>query len=1141
MTELLARYVAIRGRFHRSVHVASDWTSRDLLKDYLVTPTVRELSGQILGELARPGGTRAWSITGPYGAGKSAFALFLADALAGSSSVHPAAKELRVSCKFTQRPFTPVLVTAERGPLGPPLATAIARSAGRQSSRMAARFIREAGDTSGSGSALAALLTRTADALTARGAGGLLLVIDELGKFLEYAAAGHGGDVFLLQQLAEAAARSASPIALVTILHTAFADYLPVHDELRRTEWQKVQGRFRDVPFQLPAEQVLALISLAIRRTAPAEVEAAWRAEVAKVVDSPALVAARSRLPLGELAERCVPLHPVTALLLWPIFRSKGAQNERSLFSFLTSHEPFGFQEFLRTTRTDRGVAPLYSVAQLYDYLTSALGFGAFRGEQARKWALIDTALSRLPADAPAICGALIKAAGLISIYGASVGLVASRELLALACGSSADVEPGCDFLERASILVPRRHLGGYVLWEGSDVDLEAAFVDATHRVAGRSLAARLGETLGARAVVAKAHYVERGTLRYFDVDYVDVGPGTVAHALAQPTEADGRLLFALRSPGDELRTVRAIVLEESQREPQALGVVGIPRDTVRLEAALRDTEAWAWVASHTVELQSDPVARQEVRARLTEARERLERAAGPVFGLPGHRLDPAACIWVHCGKEVAISDGNAFQKWVSRLCDATFSKAPRLRNELLNRRALSSAASAARRVLLERLLTQADQPRLGMEGMPPEVSMYESMLRRGGFHRKVGDKWRLAAPSGDWRPVWEALLEFVQQARHGRRPVTELYARLQSAPFGLRDGPIPILLATALQLYRETIALYEAGVFVPSLRIEVLERLMRRPEDFEIQSHRLSQVQRATLRALEEIVAGRDAAGDHRGRASLLSVAKALVLFVAHLPPFAKQTRRLASDIAAARDRILEASDPAKLVFEDLPTSLGVSLQGREGVRLFAARVEDCLRTLGRVYPQLLDDIEGQIRTAFGLPAGLEAAQRGLQARALAVLPAVADGRLQVFVREASRDTRARDWREVLARVANGGIPPSHWKDADVTTFQLRLAELASDFERLEELVAEQRRSGASRVLRFGLLDGSSAELRAVLPLRDEFEPLVDELVQRVTDALEGTESSDGAGQRLQLEVLGRVAAAILAQGAAVQAGSVQ
>ena len=79
------------------------------------------------------------------------------------------------------------------------------------------------------------------------------IVVDELGKFLEFAAHHPDeNDMFLLQLLAEATVGSAKPdLLLVTILHQAFDQYASGLRPVLRNEWAKVQGRFQDVAFQV--------------------------------------------------------------------------------------------------------------------------------------------------------------------------------------------------------------------------------------------------------------------------------------------------------------------------------------------------------------------------------------------------------------------------------------------------------------------------------------------------------------------------------------------------------------------------------------------------------------------------------------------------------------------------------------------------------------------------------------------------------------------------------------------------------------------------------------------------------------------------------------------------------------------------
>src|SRR5438046_9928066 len=89
---------------------------------------------------------------------------------------------------------------------------------------------------------------------------------------------------------------------------------------------------------------------------------------------------------LQECLASCFPLHPLTALTLGPLFRQL-AQNERSLFAFLSSSEPFGFQEFLRNHSLRGRDCDAYRIDRLYDYVITSAGpslVGHYRG---RAWA----------------------------------------------------------------------------------------------------------------------------------------------------------------------------------------------------------------------------------------------------------------------------------------------------------------------------------------------------------------------------------------------------------------------------------------------------------------------------------------------------------------------------------------------------------------------------------------------------------------------------------------------------------------------------------------------------------------------------------------------------------------------------------
>src|SRR5262249_51202076 len=146
--------------------------------------------------------TRAWSLTGPYGSGKSAFALLVSQLLAGQSWVRPKAKDFLVNsdAELASRLFSPggllsknasrlcpLLVAASRQPLEKALAASLASSLRSVASRGRRPQIVEqleqlATQDSPPGGVIVRLFEEANDYLSRfdEGAAGILLVIDEL-------------------------------------------------------------------------------------------------------------------------------------------------------------------------------------------------------------------------------------------------------------------------------------------------------------------------------------------------------------------------------------------------------------------------------------------------------------------------------------------------------------------------------------------------------------------------------------------------------------------------------------------------------------------------------------------------------------------------------------------------------------------------------------------------------------------------------------------------------------------------------------------------------------------------------------------------------------------------------------------------
>ena len=126
-----------------------------------------------------------------------------------------------------------------------------------------------------------------------------------------------------------------------------------------------------------------------------------------------------------NLITRAYPLHP-TVLVALPLLFRQLAQNERSLFAFLTSPEPWSVQDFLRSAAADAGELPIYRLPHLYAYIHATLGASQLGRARGLRWAELAEALALLPSS-DGVLHDVLTTIGTLGALGQARGLRASR------------------------------------------------------------------------------------------------------------------------------------------------------------------------------------------------------------------------------------------------------------------------------------------------------------------------------------------------------------------------------------------------------------------------------------------------------------------------------------------------------------------------------------------------------------------------------------------------------------------------------------------------------------------------------------------------------------------------------------------
>lgn len=1077
MTVPLSRWFSVRRRYTRSVNLERDLAVPGSVQGYVPTARALETLEHILDAYVTPRSARGWSVTGVYGTGKSAFAHFL------TSLVAPAKDPLRrhalevleqsrggrplaniVRGRVSKRGIVRAVATAHREPVAHIVVRALLRGAhefwhqtpkGSRPPilRKLEQTLRHArGGVPVESTLVMSLLCELADAAGT----GVLVVIDELGKTLEHAALGDAGDdVYLLQQLAELSQTpSGAPVLVVTLLHQAFSEYATGLAVGQRAEWQKIQGRYEDVAFAEAPEHMLQLMAHVIVRGEDAVDAAraarrhsrAWQAHLSSGGFDAYL---RTSLP-ADLLEAIFPLHPVAALAV-PMLCAKYAQNDRSLFTFLASDEPHSFTRFLTEREASRERVPTHKLHEAYDYFVEAAGAALAFRPQFQRWAEVHGVISDARSLEPEALDAL-KTVGALNLIGSAGPLRASRALVLASLSDqpgSANEQGRWDAvlqrLVERGLVTYRQRTDEFRVWEGSDFDLDAAV--QAQGAASPALAAVLESVAPLAPVVAHRHSYQRGTLRYFQRYYAEAAADLDA-ATSRTSNSDGILLYWVGEmpPGQVPATLpdgRPLILV------CAAGVAA-------LRATAMDVAALSAVQETETALQSDGVARREVRQRLGLARQALARTVRASFGAGELRC------WVG-GQPVTLTP-TALNSRLSEACDKVYARSITLRNELINRRTLTSQGARARRELIEAMLQRGNESRLGLKGDGPEVSMYESVLGRSGIHQRVGAGWGFGPPEEPGlKSAWEAIEEFCIAASSGPRTVEHLIATVEAPPYGIREGAIPVLLAAVLLYHADDISVYREGTFLPVLGVEHFELLVKQPAKFSVKSFALRGFRLDVFRELEQVLQqhgeGRVAPNGARN-STLLSVVRPLVQFVNGLPYSTLRTTSLSAVALGVRDALRSAREPDVLLFQELPIACGVAPFTVEAPSNPAHQAEfrqalsGALRELQSASDRRLEQCKELVYTAFAVRSERQRLREDLRVRAQQLRGRTLEPRLTAFVVATTNDvSEEQAWWEALLMVV-ADKPFDRWGEDDVVAFELKLSDLARRFANVEAVL---------------------------------------------------------------------------------------
>jgi hypothetical protein len=773
----------------------------------------------------------------------------------------------------------------------------------------------------------------------------LVILIDEFGKFLEFASKHNSEkELYFIQQLTEFVNNHDQNIILVTTVHQNFEEYAYSVSSAQKNEWIKIKGRFREITFNEPIDQLLYLASKRLK---------------SKIVNcnkdleflNDLIIKSKSFQInpkfLVEISSNLFPLDVFSANIITAALQKYG-QNERSLFSFLESTDEFGIQSFKKKHNG------FYNLSCVYDYLY--FNFYSFINSKYNpdfsNWKSIQNSIEKIDnlfIEDNIKLKSIIKIIGLLNIF-CQNNLTLGKDLIINYANKTLGINHTKNLLEQLvskKILLYREYNKRYILFEGTDLDIQTALLDAGQKTSQISdLATLLNKYYQLPSIVAKEVTYKKGTPRLFEY-----------RITSQPlrelpvNEIDGfiNLIF-----NDKLS--KKDIQEFSEKNKDSI-LYGYFNNSIKIKDILFEIEKIKKVTSENLD---DKIAVKELNNLYNHHINELNEII-----LNHYNTKLNSINWFYNGEEVNLENKKYFNKQLSIICNKVYAKTPIFNNELVNKHKISPTIHTAKRNFFKAVVNHWDKKDLNFpeDKFPPEKTIYLTLFKNNGidFNYDVSVINETISKKNKIHLVWDASCNFLNGCKVSKRKISELYTLLSFKPFKLKQGFLDFWVPGFLFIQRNEFALFNENGYIPSINEEVIELVGKYPDKFEVKTFDIDGVKLDIFNSYRSFLNQEEKT--KFTNTTFIQTIKPFLTFYKNLPEYAKNTKRLSPEAASIRLAIANSKDPEKTFFEDFPSALGFDLNkiknNKKELQAYIVKLEESIREIRSCYDNLVTRFE--------------------------------------------------------------------------------------------------------------------------------------------------------------------------------------
>lgn len=685
------------------------------------------------------------------------------------------------------------------------------------------------------------LYESTLKSIKKKGYTGIIVVYDEFSKFLEAnISTASVSDTKMLQDFAEKCNRSGEKqLHLILISHKEISNYIDKLPKHKIDGWRGVSERFTHIHLNNNFSQTYEIISSVIKKDS-----LLWnifKIKYEKMFDnliiqykSHAIFSDVDKNNINKIIYSCYPLHPVSTFIL-PRLSEKIAQNERTLFTFLSSNGLFTLTSFLNSYNDD--MFDLITPDIIFDYFEPLLKKEIYSESIYKIYILTSSILNKID-EVSLLERKIIKTISLMYILENFEKLKPTKDEVInifLVSYSRKEIELAIDNLIEKDYVVYLKRSNKYLqLKQSSSINIKQQIQDKVVLQTSKNLVKDTLNKINFDKYMYPSRYNDdKEMTRFFSFEFINSNEVTDDidwNIKSELISADGIIYAIVFNDNDDVKEIEKKVIKSSKNAQQCIFI--LLKKFNDISSVVKEFNAVSILKDSAI---SDRVLFEEYDIIYEDLKEILIN-----YILEYTHPERLTAKYIYLGSEQKISRKAALTELLSNICDKLFFKTPVINNESINKNEITSIANNSRHKIISALLHNELDENLGLTGNGQEVSIMRSILLRTNVLIKEDNvvKINMCPKDDNMASLLKVISDFILSAKtNGKISFDNLYEQLTSYKMhiGLRKGVIPIFLSAVIHEYKQYLIITNKNGQV-NISADTLLQINAKPEDFYLQ-----------------------------------------------------------------------------------------------------------------------------------------------------------------------------------------------------------------------------------------------------------------------------------------------------------------